>query len=72
MCRKMVDLQELEIGDVVQCTKEKGGRRDYEVVDIREEKTFSGSEEVFVVSSGATDEIVYEKDHEHWEMVEGQ
>lgn len=74
-----VDVDDLEVGDRVSNSSQRSGNT-FEVVDIREEQTFSGSESVFVVRRvGRNDElmglegdgeVIYEKDHCNWEVVE--
>ena len=76
----MVDANSLEVGTRVKNPSQRSGHT-FEVVDIREEQTFSGSETVFVVRrvSNKTGEVmglegdgdvIYEKDHDRWEVVE--
>lgn len=71
----MVDANSLEVGDRVKNPSQRRGS-EYEVVDIREEKTFSGTETIFAVKRvgkygdlKGKEDIIYEKDHDRWEAV---
>jgi hypothetical protein len=71
-----VDVSDLEVGDRVENPSQRSGH-EFEVVDIREKQTFDGTETVFEVKrvgshgdlKGKAD-IIYEKDHNRWELVE--
>ena len=75
----MVEINNLEAGTRVKNPSQRSGTT-FEVVDIREERTFDGTETVFVVRrvSNKTGEVmglegdgdvIYEKDHGRWELV---
>jgi hypothetical protein len=72
----MVDATSLEVGDRVKNPSQRSGDT-FEVVDIREKQTFDGVETVFVVKYVSSHgnlkgkgDIIYEKDHDRWELVE--
>lgn len=69
----MVDATQLEVGDRVENPSQRHGK-EFEVVEIREEQTFDGTETVFLVEktygAGANtvdEDVIHEKDHDNWE-----
>lgn len=69
-----VSVADLAVGDRVENPSQRRGK-EYEVVDIREEQTFDGTETVFAVKRVAqhgdltgTADVIYETDHENWRV----
>lgn len=74
----MADPNALEVGDRLKNPSQARGKT-FEVVDIREEQTFTGEETVFVVRrvSNQTDElmgldgdgtVIHEREHDRWKV----
>jgi len=72
----MVDANSLEVGDRVKNPSQRSGN-EFEVVDIRKKQTFHGEETVFDVRRigkygdlKGSEDLIYEKDHDRWEVVD--
>lgn len=66
----------IEVGDRVENPSQRRGL-EFEVVDIREERTFDGTETVFAVRRvgrhgdlKGQEDVINERDHDNWRPVE--